>query len=535
VLISLARAFSMTSPGGATWAPPEIPKGKQERQELFTKAEETLKRAFAKCPNYNLLLPPLLSGGVPALQEIKLTLHTPIKPMLGTITRSLDDMLAKFSGRSFTVEYKYDGQRAQIHYDGGRVEIFSRHLENMTSKYPDLVSLIPSICGPGIESFILEGEVVAVDQSTGALQNFQQLSGRGRKNVGIGEVKVGVCLFVFDLMMVNERELLGKPLRERRRLLRDGFLEVGNRFMWVKSLDATSEDGDKIREFFTQAVGERCEGVMVKLLDNDNCGKAGNEAHEAGNEVRSDVHNEGGIEEKKPGKPGKPETTVKGRLRNKPLLATYEPDKRLESWLKVKKDYILDSSETVDLIPIAGWHGNGRKSKWWSPILLAIRNPTTGSLEAVCKCMSGFSDRFYKENRAFYNPDEGDGDDDEEADEEEENTRNPEEEENALRNLDATETARTGTTNCATEKPSYYDVPPDFHPAVWFEAKEVWEVAFADITVSPNYTAGRDVLGGDKGLSLRFPRFIKKRTDKGIEEATSGGELVGRSSRYQNE
>ncbi len=72
--------------------------------------------------------------------------------------------------------------------------------------------------------------------------------------------------------------------------------------------------------------------------------------------------------EKEPGK----------KTRRKALLATYEPDKRLDSWLKVKKDY-SSSFDTLDVIPIAAWHGQGRKSKWWSPVLLAVRNEETGT------------------------------------------------------------------------------------------------------------------------------------------------------------
>ena len=82
-------------------------------------------------------------------------------------------MLSKLQGRDFACEYKYDGQRAQVHCDEqGKVSIFSRHLEQMTDKYPDLVSLVPQIRGEGVSSFILEGEVVAVNHETGELLPF---------------------------------------------------------------------------------------------------------------------------------------------------------------------------------------------------------------------------------------------------------------------------------------------------------------------------------------------------------------------------
>lgn len=109
----------------------------------------------------------------------------------------------------------------------------------------------------------------------------------------------------------------------------------------------------------------------------------------------------------KPKKGIKKKTTVetdqddKKRGRRKALLSSYEPDKRLDSWLKVKKDYDT-TADTIDLIPIGAWHGQGRKTKWWSPILLAARNPETGCLEAVTKCISGFTDAFYKANKERY-------------------------------------------------------------------------------------------------------------------------------------
>jgi DNA ligase-1 len=184
------------------------------------------------------------------------------------------------------------------------------------------------------------------------------------------------------------------------------------------------------------------------------------------------------------------EVEKKKKSRRKPLLATYEPDKRLDSWLKVKKDY-NSSFDTLDLIPIAGWHGQGRKSKWWSPILLAVRNEETGSLEAVCKCMSGFTDAFYKTSREFYD--------------------------------DGSEGERRNT---VARQPGYVEYSGP-QPDVWFEPQEVWEMAFADITLSPTYTAAIGLVSEERGLSLRFPRFLRKREDKSLEEASTNEFLAG--------
>ncbi|KAK3069002.1 hypothetical protein LTS18_000457, partial [Coniosporium uncinatum] len=379
-----------------------------------------------------------------------LSLHIPLRPMLGSITRDMGEMLTKLQGRDFSCEFKYDGQRAQVHCDAkGKVTIFSRHLEVMTDKYPDLVALVPQIRGEGVSSFIMEGEVVAIDKESGELKPFQILANRARKDVVIHEVKVDVCLFAFDLMYLNGEELLNRPFRERRSLLRSLFVEIPHHFTWVRNLDATSEDAEAVSAFFKQATEIKCEGIMVKVLDNapnpdllqnldDADAAAGDDSTPA--TPRKPTPAPPTPKKKKPVKPKSTAKTagafepppkdnaagstdaastdaavVTAKTRRKALLSTYEPDKRLDSWLKVKKDYNT-TADTIDLIPIAGWHGMGRKSKWWSPILMAVRNPETGGLEAVTKCMSGFTDAFYKENRAKYDPSAGLDDDDEDED-----------------------------------------------------------------------------------------------------------------------
>ena len=490
MLIALARAFLYSKPAGADFeirSPQELARlKKEELAEIYGDAEEIVKASYARHPNYNDLVPCLLEIGVTEelLVRCGLALHIPLRPMLGSITRDLSDMLTKLQGRDFSCEYKYDGQRAQVHCDEkGKVSIFSRHLELMTEKYPDLVSLVPQIRGEGVSSFILEGEVVAVDQKTGDLQPFQTLTNRAKKNVEIGAITVNVCLFSFDLMYLNGEPLLDRPFRERRELLRSLFVEIPNRFSWVKSIDATSADSETVLEFFKSATEKKCEGIMVKVLDNTIKNIDSVEAP-----VRV-INNVKDLPETPDQQTELSEATFSAKLtkekgaRRKALLSTYEPDKRLESWLKVKKDY-SSSSETLDLIPIAGWHGQGRKAKWWSPILLAVRNPESGVLEAVTKCMSGFTDKFYQTNKDKY---------------------------------------AEGSPNVIS-RPSWVEYYGE--PDVWFEPQEVWEMAFADITLSPTYTAAIGLVSEERGLSLRFPRFMNVREDKSIEEATTSDYLA---------
>jgi hypothetical protein len=57
--------------------------------------------------------------------------------------------------------------------------------------------------------------------------------------------------------------------------------------------------------------------------------------------------------------------------------------------LKLKKDYVTGIGDSLDLVPLGAWYGNGRKVKWWSPILMGLYDQKTGRCVAVCKCMSG--------------------------------------------------------------------------------------------------------------------------------------------------
>jgi DNA ligase-1 len=143
------------------------------------------------------------------------------------------------------------------------------------------------------------------------------------------------------------------------------------RFDHVESIDSTVPED--VQAFFERVVAQKCEGLMVKLLESGE-GLAGNDAEEE-DDVAEDAEDE--------------KIQGKSQGRKKPLPSTYEPDARSQGWLKVKKDYLEGVGDTLDLVPIGAWYGMGRKAGWWSPILLAVYNPETGALEAVCKCLAG--------------------------------------------------------------------------------------------------------------------------------------------------
>ncbi|CAG8447623.1 8042_t:CDS:10 [Ambispora gerdemannii] len=458
VLISLARAFCLTSPKGidrianSQYSVDFTNDSKETINTKLKAAESLLKECFAQYPNYDGIVNTLLSHPIDKLMELcHLTVGVPLRPMLGQITRDFDSLFKKLQGRPCNCEMKYDGQRVQIHYNSNsssnrQVSVFSRHLENITEKYPDIVDIIPKTRKDSITSFILDAEVVAVGEN-GKIENFQKLSNRSRKNVTLSLITIPICIFAFDLMYLNEEPLLKKSLRERRDLLETRFNQIPNKFAFVKHIESSSEE--EIHEFFRESIEAGCEGIMVKVLDEP---------------PRS--------------------LDIKTRMN---FLASYEPDKRLESWIKLKKDYIEGLGDSLDVVPIGAWHGNGRKVNWWSPILLAVYNPETEMFESLCKCMSGFSDEFYKEMKQRYSHENG---------------------------------------NLLETKKWYYDVDEGLRPEVWFEPQEVWEIRGADITISPVYKAACGKVDRDKGVSLRFPRFLRVREDKKIEDTTTSQQLV---------
>jgi DNA ligase 1 len=109
MLICLSKAFLLTAPPDATWSPNESLQTmtKDERTAAYKRAEEIVKQAFARQPSYDDLIPALLKLGIDKLAtECTMRVGVPIKPMLGNITKDLNDMAKILEGRAFTCEYK---------------------------------------------------------------------------------------------------------------------------------------------------------------------------------------------------------------------------------------------------------------------------------------------------------------------------------------------------------------------------------------------------------------------------------------------
>ena len=422
------------------------------------KGEETFKAVYNELPSYEVIVPALLKGGIWKLRETcKLQPGVPLKPMLAKPTKSLGEVLDRFEGKDFTCEYKYDGERAQIHFvahdtelefattvapsagksERGISNIFSRNSEDLSKKYPDILAKLPTWVKDGTKSFVLDCETVAWDVEKKHVLPFQQLMTRKKKDVKVEDVKVKVCVFAFDVLFLNGEALVNKPFRERRDLMYAAFEEVEGEFAFAKY--GNTREIEEIQTLLEDSMKASCEGLMVKMLD-------GVESH-------------------------------------------YEPSRRSQNWLKVKKDYLSGAGDSLDLVVLGAYYGKGKRTSVYGAFQLACYNPGSEMYETVCNIGTGFSEALLSELFDTLSP-------------------------------------------LVIERPKpFYDHSQgkNDQPDVWFEPRFVWEVKTADLTLSPRYRAAASEFGGDgvhKGVSLRFPRFIRVRDDKKPDAATTNRQVA---------
>lgn len=267
---------------------------------------EVVRRALLFTGDLGYVASVAMGEGEAALRAIPLRLMQPLKPMMAEMAESLAQALEEH-GDTTALEYKFDGARIQIHRRGEEVRIFSRRLTEVTHSLPEIVALARTFPA---EEFILEGEVVAVDER-GRPQPFQELMRRFRRVHGVEEAmgELPVRLYLFDILYLKGRMLIDLPYTERWEHLN---ASVPAPYLAPRKITSSAEEANA---FLKAAFDEGHEGLMAK-----------------------------------------------------DPKSSYLPGKRGKRWFKVKKADFLDV-----VITAAEW-GHGRRQGWLSNYHLAVRD-----------------------------------------------------------------------------------------------------------------------------------------------------------------
>jgi len=361
---------------------------------------------------------------------------TPIRPCKATPLLDPKEIMEKMSGQT-ALEPKFDGFRVQIHLDKSKklelgqddlslftneektyVRIFSRNLDDTTHMFPDLVASTQDL---PVESIILDGEAVAVDPDSGEILPFQETVKRKRKhNIGNVSKDIPLKAFIFDLLYLDGQSTLGLPFDQRREMLEKVFGSQGKEKALELSEQIVVNNLDDLQSYFAKMAKQKLEGLMAKKMD-----------------------------------------------------APYKAGARDFTWVKYKLGMQSDLADTVDVIVMGYFKGQGKWTQFGLGKLL-VGIPVEDTIVSLSKVGSGLS------------------------------------EENIIEMLSRCKAIEV------KNQPKEYVVDKNLIPDVWVEPKLVIELRADSISKSPFYQTG---------LSLRFPRFIKFRDDKGVEEATSIEEL----------
>lgn len=402
-----------------------------EMQEM----EQAIRQAYSQVPHIGYVIYHLLCGltAHELREQCVICPGVPVSPMLAKPTKGLADVLEAMEGQTFVAEYKYDGERIQIHkLEDGNVHLFSRNLEVLDNKYPDVKEVVCSAIQPDTRDFILDAEVVAFDRVTNQILPFQVLSGRKRKDVDLSTISVTVHLYVFDCLRHNGEVLVATTLENRKAHMQQAVKELPTKLSFAKG--GIVSDTSELELLLLEAIDAKTEGLMVKIKDGER--------------------------------------------------SYYEPSKRSINWLKLKKDYLDTLGDSVDLVPIGAFWGRGRRSGAYGGYLLAVYDSDEELYRSVCKVATGFTDEDLTNHYNFYKE------------------------------------------RVLTNKPSYYHISKKMTPDVWLEACQVWECKAADLSISPVHTAAWESKGAEKGIGLRFPRYLKIREDKKPEQATDSRQIL---------
>jgi DNA ligase-1 len=198
-----------------------------------------------------------LAGGVEALDRITLEVGRPLRPMLAAsapdVTAALDSVGAP---TGVFVDGKLDGIRLQAHRDGDTVRLFTRSLDDITDRLPEVVEAVLALPS---RRLVLDGEAIALDVA-GRPRPFQETASRTMSSVGVERLRseIPVTPYFFDVLHLDGEDLLDAPAQQRFARLADLVPEP-----WLVPRQRAG-DAREVQEFFERLVADGHEGIVVK-------------------------------------------------------------------------------------------------------------------------------------------------------------------------------------------------------------------------------------------------------------------------------
>ncbi len=304
-----------------------------------------LEEAYNVRPDIGFIATTVKSDGVKGLVRARATVGAPILAALCQRLPNADEMIKKMG--EVAVEGKYDGVRVQIHFRRGSfVSSFSRNLENSTDMFPELREIGKQV---NAKEVILDSEAVGEDPKTGKLIPFQQTMTRKRKHEIIrARASVPLKFFVFDILYRDGKDLLNKPLSERRTVL---IQTVKKGATLVISPQIVTQNAADIRTFHDEQIRKGLEGAVVKKWKSP-----------------------------------------------------YEPGRKGFSWVKFKEEEGKTGklTDTIDAVVMGYYRGEGKRSGFGIGAFLVGVSRGDGFV-TVTKIGTGVSDELWKELRLKLN------------------------------------------------------------------------------------------------------------------------------------
>jgi len=274
------------------------------------------------------------TDGIDEIKKFKISLFSPIRPMLADRVQSEKDVIKKMP-EQFVAEYKLDGERVQIHKQSDKIILFSRRLENITQYYPDIVERIGKALN--VNEGIFEAEIVPINENTGEFLPFQELMHRRRKyKLDKAVSQYPITVNFFDVLYYDKKDCLNLECSERRKIL-EQIVHEDNFAKLVPMLFVKNEN--EVEDFLENSINAGCEGLMLKTPS-----------------------------------------------------APYRAGMRGSNWLKLKREYRNELGDSLDLIVIGAYFGRGRRTGLYGTLLLATYNPEKDNFPSICKVGTGFTD-----------------------------------------------------------------------------------------------------------------------------------------------